>query len=801
MKSNLYLLQFNNYYNRQVKRYDTLSSYSPYYCEGFLSQNPIPDVNFIPNDGIQTTQIINWDGQNPDYLLVCEDNTIISRWFVIDAVRMLNGQYKLTLYRDTIADYYDQLIKAPMFVEKGYVSTSDSAIYNSENMSFNQIKTQESLLKDPTQSAWIVGYCAKPTGDSGETIKYGGIPSVSFEVAELDDWQYANLINENTNLIDANSFKVGFLTELDDAQGNTSYSWVDFDTENTYGLTNVPKDNIGIYTGITASAYDTAALGWYRANESTINAAKIQSGYVDPGYRVGNITRLNNQRIKVGTGDTTQYYKISVEHNKTSEILTYNNTTNAGREMQNIIEDGIRLSNDYISYPATFVTKDEARYRMQYNVDVIKITLTPYSFSEGFTGTLRYDRPQLVDAPYCMFCIPYSDNYKIKKSASTTVNTNTLNSLSFAVGIATSLGGTGTTSLYDLQLLPYCPVPLVREYGETIDLTDTDLTDNIVYDFYDDSNTIIFWAKDSSGSFNITYNYYTNTDPIRFKVKEQTTMWRLCSPNYNGVFEFNPYKNSGTNYINVDYTYKPHQPYIHLNPNFKALYGQDFNDARGLICGGDFSLPIIDDAWTDYEIQNKNYQNIFNRQIQNMETQYEVAREQEAWNIGTSAVSGGLAGATAGMYIGGPVGAITGGLIGGTASLLAGQKDRELNELLRQEALDYTKDMFGYQVGNIKALPDALTRVSAYNYNNKIFPFIERYSATPEEEEALKNKLIYNGMSIYRIGTLEEFIINKPITIDFGYYKGKIIRLEDIGDDFHIANTIATEMNKGVYII
>jgi hypothetical protein len=33
-----------------------------------------------------------------------------------------------------------------------------------------------------------------------------------------------------------------------------------------------------------------------------------------------------------------------------------------------------------------------------------------------------------------------------------------------------------------------------------------------------------------------------------------------------------------------------------------------------------------------------------------------------------------------------------------------------------------------------------------------------------------------------------------------GYFKGQLIRLEDIGDDFHVANTIANELYKGVYI-
>jgi hypothetical protein len=81
----------------------------------------------------------------------------------------------------------------------------------------------------------------------------------------------------------------------------------------------------------------------------------------------------------------------------------------------------------------------------------------------------------------------------------------------------------------------------------------------------------------------------------------------------------------------------------------------------------------------------------------------------------------------------------------------------------------------------------------------RIFPFIERYDCTPEEKEALKNKIIYNGMSVGRIGKLVDFIVNVPVG-EYGYFKGQLIRLEGIGDDYHLTNKIAEELNKGVYI-
>ena len=55
-------------------------------------------------------------------------------------------------------------------------------------------------------------------------------------------------------------------------------------------------------------------------------------------------------------------------------------------------------------------------------------------------------------------------------------------------------------------------------------------------------------------------------------------------------------------------------------------------------------------------------------------------------------------------------------------------------------------------------------------------------------------------MSINRIDTLENVLINKPLYMGLGYFKGQLIRLETIVDDSHIVNAIASELYKGVYI-
>lgn len=272
-------------------------------------------------------------------------------------------------------------------------------------------------------------------------------------------------------------------------------------------------------------------------------------------------------------------------------------------------------------------------------------------------------------------------------------------------------------------------------------------------------------------------------------------MYRLCSPNFNGQFEFSAAMNGGVNYFNVDCSYKPFNPYIHINPNFGGLYGEDFDDARGLICGGDFSLPQISNAWANYELNNKNYEKIFNREIENMETNRKIQRWQEGVGAATGALGSAVSGAAAGAMIGGPIGAAIGGIAGGLLSGAGGAADMALNEWSYNEALDYKRDMYGYQMGNIQALPSSLAKTSALTYNNKIFPILEYYTCTDEEKQALRDKIKYNGMTVGRIGIIVDFIRDEKT-----YIKGKLIRIENIDEDFHILNAIADEMNKGVFI-
>ena len=299
------------------------------------------------------------------------------------------------------------------------------------------------------------------------------------------------------------------------------------------------------------------------------------------------------------------------------------------------------------------------------------------------------------------------------------------------------------------------------------------------------------------------YNY-SDWDPIDAKVMSECSMYRLCSPNYASMFEYNLAKNAGINntditdnpiVFHVDYGYKPFSPYVRVAPIFGGLYGSNYNDARGLILSGDFSITSITDKWQQYQLQNKNYQLAFDRQIENMEVNNAYARKAEITQAIVGTASGAMSGATAGAMMGNPGLAIGGAVAGGVASMVGGVADTIINQKLRNEAINYAKDNFGFALGNIQALPHTINKVSAINPNFRYFPILEIYDATDDEKNALRQKLLYNGMTVGKINTISAYIQE-----DQTYIKAQLIRLLDIAEDTHIINEIANELYRGVYI-
>lgn len=297
-------------------------------------------------------------------------------------------------------------------------------------------------------------------------------------------------------------------------------------------------------------------------------------------------------------------------------------------------------------------------------------------------------------------------------------------------------------------------------------------------------------------SVELYYELLEDISAVDKKVMNETDFVRLTSPNFNSMFEFKLTKlNDGLHYINVDCTYKPYSPYIKLNPDFSFLYGQDFNDSTGLILQGDFSLPLINDPFVNYELNNRNYQAIFNRQIQNLDVNNKIAMEQQIFTATVGSLTGGLTGAATGIRAGGgAAGAAVGAAVGLGLGAAGGIADNLWLRRSQEEARDFAIDNYNMKLGNVKALPESMTKATPLSYNNKVWPIFEEFSCTGLEKDLLNNKLHYDGMTVMAIGSLTDYAVSG------GWVKGRLIRQYNMEDDFHVADELYKEVNKGFYL-
>lgn len=214
-------------------------------------------------------------------------------------------------------------------------------------------------------------------------------------------------------------------------------------------------------------------------------------------------------------------------------------------------------------------------------------------------------------------------------------------------------------------------------------------------------------------------------------------------------------------------------------------------DARGLICNGDFSITMMNNAWESYELSNKNYQQIFNAQISTMDKNNQLS-------VVSNAISSQINALGTGVGTGLMTGNVYAGIAAGAASSIAGIADIGIQQAQYRNNKQLQIDQFGYQLGNIKAQPDTLNKVSTLTANNRIWPFIEFYEATEKEVEALKNKIKYNGMTIMAIGKMEDYIGREFEGLN--YFQAQLIMNTDIACDTHLLDEIDLELQRGIYL-
>lgn len=787
----IYLLSYNNYYNRQYKREENLGAYLSYVVHQVAGVNTWTNGDGVDNSW--TTGIVSEDIAGVDYMLTCTGDKILGRWFVIEKNEISKNRYRLTLRRDLLAESLPGIENDAFFAERCILPDTSPYIYNAEDFRVNRIKKKETLIKDKTGVPWIIGYFNKEIENKPITGNLDATADIT--VDSLQNWTLYEYISNPFN-----GFCPDEAVNLTLYWTNVEYSYAAIPNWIIYEESSYERKSTGstwrqhIYSTPKREFNRNFANGYLYNGEGCPTLAQVLSALsqnicasairtamnIKSDSETKSLYALNGAVIH--ETNSNKYYKINIISSSQQLSETINNleTSRAGVSTINAI-----CTNQLKGLLNVGIETQRNLFTMRANVTQSFITLEDITAS---VATLSYSIPtghrNTEDAPYDILAIPYgvfncTGNEKLAMSA--------INALIATYNVGTS------SPVFDVQLLPFCP------------LFETDpakLTADVDYIQIKGPNSEslgnVYFS--SRSTFALSLPLETPVSVQNPKIENVCDVYRLVSPNYNGQFEFTAAKNGGLSVINVDATYIPFNPFIRIAPAFGGLYGAEFKDARGLICGGDFSLPIITSAWVSYQQNNKQYQNIFDRQIKNLEFTQEQQRIQERWNAATGAVSGGMQGAQMGAAAG-PWGAVAGAVIGAGASLAGASLDQYYNELARREAIGYSKDVHRLNLQSIEAQPDSLARTTAFNAINKIFPILEYFTCTDEEKNAIAKSIAENSMRAGFVTTIAEISQNRWVYGDLedrGYIAGKLIRAS-MNEDPHYLTALNAELLTGFY--
>lgn len=807
----VYFYKFNNYYNRIVKRYDTIAEYTANATLLGYQES----CNFVHGDGVNSSFVWNKASNTvdtPDYVVVKDYKDNISRWFVTNSFKTRDRQDRLTLRRDLIADYYDDVVNAsPCLIRRGYVDNTSPFIFNSENVKYNKKKIEEIQIKDNSNVSYIIGFIGNNVDVAG-TIN-GKIKSdtADFYFDSLADFPYKSYVegagnNHTSSATWGNYFYYALRFTVKDYNNQWFYrnceltisengpshpSWY----TNQYSTDTRVSDNLYFATNYSTgdSAYQVNVdnrisnkeLVVINAIAEIINANRGKFSYLKSASKTllgieeidyNGIKKYDGKKISLGGVVYDAVLKSENQQNKTvtSSYPVTNPINTDIKPTASQVED--------ILYPYTSVDST----RKNFGNSDIKILARTYDYylelseaTEDISTTLptAATRTHLRTQPYDMFVLINTDGTPYKVLNNSFVARHEVN-MNIAQAICQAAGSGG----FDIQIVPFNPIEGAILDDGTINWLNYESVP--IKDGQD--NTIGHYVLCSSADLKFTLDKdELKLHPTDIKKDYNTREYRLCSPNQETVFEFSPALNGGIDTWEVTFNYRPYASYIKIQPTWGGLYGaSEYNgltDFRGLVYNSTLCVTQLSDAWSNYVANNKNYMQLFDNQINTLTKQNEIQINAQEATLGLRS--------------------FTGMPIGSVLRTIGGSMDIDMQKELNNLAISKMHTDFNYQMDNVKAMPHTVKKLTNINGDTRIFPYIEIYEADPKEIQSFEKKMEFTGFTIMTTGLIKDFL--KPVGETF--IQADLIRLilnrsEETADN-HMAVEIASELDKGIYII
>lgn len=729
----------------------------------------------------------------PTYIV--EDNG--RRWYVSGITQLRTGKFQISLLRDIVSEGTQDWKNEQAYISAGYAT--DYNKYKVWSLPFTNTKISEQPLTINGQPSYFVFYTnTQQISDEGNITESDlkltstQVPSgtqVDEQLDNLSDYANYSYISTSENNIDNllylkrnDAIQVLFALFVDEADSTGSMrrsAWlsnVNNQIANVSGYQycdkrfNNPYDKKCIYVLIQGTTPLVPTL-------PTINYLQ----HLDILNMFANLKNDAAQKFCNQEGckriiSKEKYYDINSDVNKVFLDKSTNKIYRLKRkELKNISKE--LMSNDplitnFAVSLRNFLTSTYGEH-YEIHVSIENSYWAETSITIGATEgdrTLYYYFEEIEQVTNFAFNF-IAETPKLPKSAVRCVNISSAGSgiedaelgqalMQMSANTANLNNDTG--QIIDIQYLPFSIA--------------TQKNDNLIV------NQVSMTAE----FLNLDDYYFTIQNSPLTNINKETDTIKLVSPSRASQFVFSPYNNDGNLNFEFKATIRPFSTIMYLRPHTTGLLLADFDDKNCLIIEEDFSLTLLSSEWSNYVRQNRNYMNTFNREIQGREFERTWERRvEQAQAKSDEWTARNISAQKAQAYTGNlPIISSIAGAIGtawkDSAYMEAAQVDREYNEAMYQESLSLSRDMFSYQLDNIKAQPTIPNKITTIDCKFMGYILMEYWSTNETEKAAINNYYNYNGNRIDAYGTFNDYwgsFIRGKIIISQNYTQPEINEL------------------------
>ena len=421
----------------------------------------------------------------------------------METVRTLKGQYECVLRRDVFAEAWDDLMNSYCYMERAVLDKYNPLVFNPEPITVNQILDSEQLIVDKSYCPWIVFY--GETNISNITVSRSSL-AYQLEVDDINDF-----CSENTFYYlpdDANSVQLGLvINKQASGRGNEIFNCV------PYGISTGVSYPTGLYIGLRNYISFTGDPEGFRADVLDVftdtDNLKTSADY-------GTSYTYNN--IVVHDRTTDKFYRIQCAVGAEELIcdrLTNDQSSPYIDQVKDILDDYTNFSSVVSSgYNLNTVTGSVV-YRA-YKRKKITTSILEELDSQVVTIKTPDNSYNPVDAPYHIWCMPYKKfpvTYKYNGVSRTIITDPDLN---LRAAQAISIANT-SSKIYDLQILPFCPLPdefFPSEGHISVNIDDNDHITDIDTMVDSNNNPVGFIFSCPAASFKKQYKFFR---PIKYQ--------------------------------------------------------------------------------------------------------------------------------------------------------------------------------------------------------------------------------------------------------------------------------------------